>query len=115
MQLLDINEELIRETRRRVRRGDYDAYTFNRRYRSLVFEVLDYVATNGPPFRLERRPEPEAGVSRLQRPSEVINTICDLADSDMDMVERAKQMEPAVHMRVHGLIEKLYDWQVLHP
>jgi len=111
MQLLDINEQVIHEARRRVQRGDYNEYTFKRRYRSLVFQVLDYVERNGPAFRLER-PEPEAGVARLQ-PSDVINAISDLADSDMIMVQRATLMEPAGHL--HGFIDELYDWQLLHP
>jgi len=97
-QLLDINQDLICETRRRVRRGGYDEHTFNHRYRSLVFEI--------PVWNHTARPSASNAGSRrlgLSRPSDVINAISDLADSDMDMVERAQQMEPAVvHVRVHG-------------
>jgi hypothetical protein len=113
MKLLQINKALIRETRRNLWRGDFKG-TIDWQCKSLVVAVLCYVESNGP--ALEPEPEPEAGVSRLERPSDVIKAILDLADSDMDMVQRAYEMEPAVeHVRVHGLIEELYCWRVLHP
>jgi hypothetical protein len=119
-QLLDMNEALLHQTRRNVWRGSYDddEQRFRRRYRSLVFEVLDFIQSEGAVLRLERHLEQEAGVSRLERPSDVINAICDLAESDMNMVEREHAMEPAtlpVNVWVHRLIEVLYFWQVLHP
>jgi len=116
VELLFADHEVIRQTLLGIFQGAYEGqFTFSLipdYMGCLIRSFVVWVHEEGPAFRLERRPEPEAGVSIscLERPLDVITAITDIAESHTDLLVQALGLEP-VDTRVRGLLKMLLQWQ----